>query len=158
MCTVTRYASYQPYNALKSIFHETQNLSIQQRTNDFRFINSNSTYYYLHEDHGLDEITISAFGAEMHKHDTGNILEGHASTLGSSLFGGRAMYMWPLYKVSGMSRDNVVRTRYFHYVYDLSTCLHVKIAALRGLGAFTYILLYLLYHILLSQFRHGPYH
>lgn len=28
-----------------------------------------------------------------------------------------------------MSRDNVVRTRYFHYVYDLSTCLHVKIAA-----------------------------
>lgn len=34
--------------------------------------------------------------------------------------------MRPLYKVSGMSRDNVVRTRYFHYVYDLSTCLHVR--------------------------------
>lgn len=45
---------------------------------------------------------------------------------------GRAVDMWPLYKVSGMSRDNVVRTRYFHYVYDLSTCLHVKIAASRG--------------------------
>lgn len=45
---------------------------------------------------------------------------------------GPAVDMWPLYKVSGMSRDNVVRTRYFHYVYDLSTCLHVKIAASRG--------------------------
>lgn len=40
--------------------------------------------------------------------------------------------MWALYKVSGMSRDNVIRTRYFHYVYDLSTCLHVKIATARG--------------------------
>lgn len=42
------------------------------------------------------------------------------------------MDVWPLYKVSGMSRDNVVRTRYFHYVYDLSSCLHVKIAARVG--------------------------
>lgn len=44
------------------------------------------------------------------------------------------MDMWPLYKVSGMSRDSVVRTRYFHYVYDLSSCLHVKIARRVGRG------------------------